>query len=102
MDDKAKMVLAELGEEEILCQLAEECDELGKAALKLRRVLSGKNPTPVTEAEARANLIEEIADVDLCLDVLGLNTYMNGVTISIISDKKLTRWVKRLDGDMSW
>lgn len=57
-------------------QLAEECNELGKAALKLARVLRGENPTPLTEEAARAKVIEEFTDVaqitgelDLIIDV---------------------------------
>ena len=42
---------------------AEECCELGHAALKLARVVRGENPTPVTMAEARENFLEELADV---------------------------------------
>lgn len=38
-----------LPEEEILAQMAEECVEASKAALKLRRARSGVNPTPVSE-----------------------------------------------------
>ena len=44
-------------ETEILALLAEEAAELAQAALKLRRVLDGTNPTPVTETEARRNLV---------------------------------------------
>lgn len=59
-----------LPETEILAQLAEECAELSQAALKLRRVLDKTNPTPVTEQEARNQLIEEISDVVCCLSEL--------------------------------
>lgn len=52
----------------ILGQAAEEADEFGKACLKLQRILIGENPTPVIEPEARASLIEEIADVFCCID----------------------------------
>lgn len=50
-----------LPEEEILAQMAEECVEASKAALKLRRVRSGVNPTPVSEKDAFENLVEELA-----------------------------------------
>ena len=63
MTERDKKIMEYLGEPEMLSQLAEECAELGKAALKLRRVLDGRNPTPKTEEEARADLIEEVADV---------------------------------------
>lgn len=50
-----------LPEEELLAQLAEECSEAAKAALKLRRARDGVNPTPVSEEEAFSNLVEELA-----------------------------------------
>ena len=46
--DAIEYVRKTLSKEEQLAQLAEECAELGKAALKLRRVYDGRNPTPVT------------------------------------------------------
>lgn len=52
-----------LPEEEILAQMAEECVEASKAALKLRRVRCGVNPTPVSEKDAFENLVEELADI---------------------------------------
>ena len=89
-------IRTKLGEEELLCQLAEECAELSKAALKLRRVLSGKNPTPVTENQARENLLEEIADVTLCMDALDLLTAENAILTGQICGTRLARWEKRL------
>ncbi|MBR1616316.1 MAG: hypothetical protein IJ673_12700, partial [Treponema sp.] len=52
-----------LGLEELLTQLAEECGELTQAALKLRRAITSRNPTPVTRQEAVEKLHEEAADV---------------------------------------
>ena len=59
-----------LPETEILALLAEEAAELAQAALKLRRVLDGTNPTPVTEGAARNDLVEEYGDVLNCADQL--------------------------------
>lgn len=59
--------------EELLAQLAEEANELAHAALKLRRTYSDTNPTPVTRSEAWEKLTEEIADVELLLQVLDLD-----------------------------
>ena len=91
-----EMIRTTLSEEELLCQLAEECNELGKAALKLRRALNGKNYTPVTEEQARADLLEEMADVELCLEVLGLNTASFAQLVGEIWAEKLPRWTSRL------
>lgn len=91
-----EFIQAKLPKEELLTQLAEECAEFGKAALKYRRVLDGRNPTPVAHSEAYGNLLEEMADVLLCISVLKLDTVMNIYECGEICDKKLTRWVKRL------
>ena len=79
-------VAAKIGTPALLEQLGEECAELGKAALKEARRLRGENPTPVTEAEARANLAEEAADVLNCLVELSriyFDVDQYGTTISI-------------------
>lgn len=80
--------------EELLCQLAEEGAELSKAALKLRRVIDGKNPTPVKFEEAYDNFREEIADVMLCLQMLNMDP--NHWTYKEIMDTKTERWANRL------
>lgn len=79
-----------LGEAEVLAQLAEEAAELAQAALKLRRVLDGRNPTPVTEKEARQNLMEEYTDVVHCALELGVVENLHLIV------EKRTRWKMRL------
>lgn len=49
-----------LPEEELLAQLAEECSEAAKAALKLRRARDGVNPTPVSEEKASATSLRSL------------------------------------------
>lgn len=61
-----------IGDAAMYEQLAEECAELGQAALKLARVLRKENPTPVTEDEARNAIIEEAADVWNCMNEVGI------------------------------
>ena len=56
-------IAANLSDEDILCQIAEEAAELAQAALKLRRAITGTNPTPVSYEDAIYNLIEEYGDV---------------------------------------
>ena len=90
-------ILDKLGQGEILCQLAEEAAELGKAALKYRRALGcTENVTPVTAKEAYKNLIEEIADVRLCLAVLGLDAGLPAVEAGAVMNAKAERWHKLL------
>lgn len=94
--DAIEYVRENLSQEELLCQLAEECAELSKAALKLRRIYAGVNPTPVTRAEAFQNLLEEIADVTLCVEVLGMNTPEVLYNCGRIWEEKSARWMNRL------
>lgn len=95
-----------LPEEEILAQMEEECVEASKAALKLRRVRCGVNPTPVSEKDAFENLVEELADIYLCSIVffggeLDDNDPCNmcdavGDRMVEIMEQKLVRWKYRL------
>lgn len=96
--DDIEFIREKLPQEELLAQFAEECAELGKAALKLRRVYDGKNPTPATRSEVYENFLEEIADVYLCVEVLNLNTYDCFRRVGEIMHMKLTRWRSRLEG----
>lgn len=84
--------------DELLCQLAEELDEMGHAALKYRRALTGDNPTPITKEQARENLLEEIADVSLCLKALGMDHIDRELCLQItrVSNEKARRWVGRI------
>lgn len=86
-----------LDQPELLTQLAEEAAELGKAALKLRRVYTGVNPTPVTGQEAFENLLEELADVYVCISALGLDTCMNLSQVQRTMLMKMERWAGRLE-----
>lgn len=55
-------------------QLAEECTELAKAALKMQRFINGDNPPRMTEKEITDNINEEMADVLVSLAALGFIT----------------------------
>lgn len=86
----------ELGVSELLAQLAEEAGELAHAALKLRRVYDGKNPTPVSVEDALDNLLEEIGDIDNCLEALELNNPKYALRIYQSKTSKIKRWAQRL------
>ena len=96
MDRPDEKIKQHIPQDELLTQLAEECAELSQAALKLRRALTGINPTPVTAEEARKNLVEETADVYNVLGLL-LDAVDNAEIYSIIRRKK-ERWLNRLEG----
>ena len=74
---RKQFVNENVGYDEILNQLNEECAELILAVSKLRRSMSSKNPTPVTKEQALSMVEEELADVMLCLDILGFDTKTN-------------------------
>lgn len=78
---------------ELLSQLAEEASELAHAALKLRRVMDGRNPTPVSYMLAVKNLNEEVADVLLCAEQI---TFLDESQIAAFKKGKLTRLLDRL------
>ena len=94
MEEKEN-IFQSLGCDEILCQLAEECAELTQAALKLRRALTGKNPTPVTNEQAIDGLIEEIADVQLCIEMLFLS-HDEEEKVRRTIKQKVKRWSERI------
>ncbi len=94
--DAFEFIREKVSQEELLAQLAEEASELTHAALKLRRVYGGTNPTPVKRSEAFSNLKEEIADVLLLLEVLHLGEHEHISEYYKIQRGKLDRWVQRL------
>ena len=82
---------------ELLTQLAEEAAELSQAALKLRRALTGANPTPRTVKECEQGLLEELADVNTCLTVLDYKLELEWENIWGMVGKKMARWADRLE-----
>lgn len=88
-----KLAVEKHGEDYLLRQLAEECAELAQAALKVIRTRHGE--TPVTPEEARANLLEEIADVMVMMDLVFENDDEIGA-VDEIMDAKIERMLYRL------
>lgn len=91
------MVRSKVDGRALLESLAEEASELSQAALKLIRAkgLSG-NPTPMSDEEAEAELLIEIADVRNCINAFGLPSKHGGL-INEITEAKMKRWVERLE-----
>lgn len=93
MNKYADFVRQTLSTRDLLEQLAEECNELAKASLKLIRANQmSENVTPTNKMDAYSNFIEEQKDV---VSVLWLLTgyeqyaYIDGYP-------KMERWAKRL------
>ena len=74
--------------------LAEEASELAQAAAKQGRILIGNNPSPVSKEDGESNVLEELADVYVCANVLYGRTKDDYV--SDVMNRKLARWVNRL------
>lgn len=92
----SKKVSDILPKTEILAQLAEEASELAQAALKLRRALDGTNPTPKSVNECENALIEEYADVIVCISALNCSSEWYEDATAMIGAKR-TRWLSRLE-----
>lgn len=96
-------IVSKLSKEEILCQIAEEASELAQAALKLRRAITGANPTPVSEDTATDDFFEELADVTVAKDAYFelVSDHVGGARefqgyVDAIADMKRRRWAERL------
>ena len=88
----------EYGDEYLYRQLAEECMELGHAALKLIRAQRGETPVPLDEAKTA--IIDEAADVRVMLNVL--NDMLDAderVWLMVQAATKNQRMVARLLGE---
>ena len=87
-------IIKEIGTAAMLEQLAEECTELGKAALKMARIIRKDNPTPVTIEQAKENLCEESGDVITCIEML------ESADVLFVDDnarnEKIERWKNRI------
>jgi NTP pyrophosphatase (non-canonical NTP hydrolase) len=100
MDMMAKKIVDYIGYPAMLEQLAEECAELGKAALKLARIVRKENPTPVKKEEALENLREEYTDVIQCAQELGLKPDL--VKMKEKKERFFERWKDRGKGEGKW
>lgn len=86
------------GREEILGQLCEECNELGVAAQKVRRVWS--ETTKISMDTAFMDLAEECADVLNMIEALEQINLIDMECVRRIRTHKADRWKRRVvDGD---
>lgn len=90
IDDK-RYVLEHIDKRTLLEQLAEEAAELSQAALKLIRAEKlSDNPTPVNVSIASEQLMEELADVLVAADAVGI------LILESCDNSKWRRWAARI------
>lgn len=91
-----KQIVEQYGKEYIFRQLAEEASELCQASLKMVRAMRGE--TPVTEIDASARVLEEIADVEVMLNVLkrAVINDRGNEKIAAVYEKKRERMIDRM------
>lgn len=78
-------------------QLVEECAELIQAVNKFRRAKGMGQATPVEYMEAKANLIEEIVDVEVMLEQVKYLLHIIERDVLVIRDKKMSRTLERMN-----
>lgn len=84
IEHRNQIVAERLGKEAVCDCLIEECSELIQALLKHRRACGIGQPTSMPLKDAKANVVEEIADVSAALSMY---RYLMG-----ISDADLQKW----------
>lgn len=92
-----KVVTDTLTSDNVLRSMQKGCHDIGKAALKLIRSMGEENPTPITEAEAKNNLLSYMAAMWVLLEKR-FGTTMFATEIEKIKTRKAERWVHRLMG----
>lgn len=90
-------VASRVSDQDRLLQVIEESSELTAAASKLYRIKYTDNPSPVDIFEAEANLLEEIADVNVSTNCYTHDKIAANNTIHNIEEFKTTRWRNRLE-----
>lgn len=101
MDNRFNEIVEKYGKEYALRQLAEECNELSQAALKLIRVWNKE--TPMREDEAYEHLVEEIGDALLQILLVRfelLNDEQNVGINETMEEKEYRMYERLLDGKM--
>lgn len=98
MENRMQSIVDRLEADDIVIQLIEECAELIQACAKLYRAYCGT--TPVSVSQARANFVEEMADVSVAqaAAMLGVMRPDEQETMLNTESEKAQRWQNRLMG----
>lgn len=88
---------------EILAQTGEEAAELAQAALKLRRALTGENPTPKSIAECLDDIFKKNLRMYWCAFRLSVMPTIRPAVLTVTNGLKLhwTSLTRRLIGGCS-
>lgn len=90
------IIQANMHSAEMLALLRAECGELSRAAMQLQLTIDPDNPSPKATSKAYRNVLEELADIGLCLDLLGINNAIDRLRVDQIKREKAERLVERL------
>ena len=94
-------IIEQVGLPAVLEMLGEEGTEMTHASLKWARQLRGENPIPKTEEECRDALVEEMADVQLMIDLLTMSGIIGDAEIRTRMGKKMLRWDGKEDAEVA-
>ena len=103
-EDNKQFVADNLPIDILIEQYVEELAELQQVCMKYVRKLRKINPTPVSITDIQKSIIAEMADVELCADLIkkefndSIRFMSDNVDIDILSIKqtKANRWVQRI------
>lgn len=96
------MLIEKIGKSAMLEQTAEECVELAHACLKLARYYRGENKVyGRSEEEMLNNIIEEMADVKLCINEIlsGFDMFKEFDDWILKKESRLHKRLEELDND---
>lgn len=105
LNEANEKMFARKGVNGLLDQIIEECSELTKAIIKKRRAQGEGQPTDITVPEAQDQIIEEIADLKLCIDqyidILECSNPYKDIRQRIrhIQEEKMIRTAKRFTAE---
>lgn len=86
-------MIKDLPEWRRIINLVEECGELVQASVKYLRAQYGDTPVPFPDVKNQ--LLEEMADVGLCMDMV--NSPADRIKIRAIRERKKKRWEERIE-----
>ena len=89
-EEAINYVRRELSAAAMFEQLAEECVELAHCAQKQARLIRGENPTTYEMVDLVKDTDEEVADVLVCFELIGLQPNQALMTA------KMDRWANRI------